>query len=257
MGLQSMFYLKLAFTAAITVLSLAIMASASEFDRQCRKLLPEADRFYDRCQEEGVPFGRTFHPSGGTRGEHESYRVLFSDSFQDSQFVMGCVLIGRLRMVSIYYKTSKEPLPPLKPEYIQAVDFQGNVGLNIDGKRRILLAVEQIVTDKIPERYGGRVRNCEIGDFERVKPSPQSGWLERGPDGRPSAFCPGPDVPCHIQPYTVSFGSGRNPAVFMPTYKLFVDADGALMVEQSYREDACASWLEVYGPEAIVLETCP
>ena len=50
-----MFYLKLAFTAAITVLSLAIMASASEFDRQCRKLLPEADRFYDRCQEEGVP----------------------------------------------------------------------------------------------------------------------------------------------------------------------------------------------------------
>ena len=37
----------------------------------------------------------------------------------------------------------------------------------------------------------------------------------------------------------------------------FVDADGALMVEQSYRDRACAGWLEVYGPEAIVLETCP
>ncbi|EJL51943.1 hypothetical protein PMI09_04234 [Rhizobium sp. CF122] len=171
---------------------------------------------------------------------------------------MGCVLIGRLRMVSIYYKTSKEPLPPLKPEYIQAVDFQGNVGLNIDGKRRILLAVEQIVTDKIPERYGGgRVRNCEIGDFNRLKPHPNSASLERGPDGRPSGFCYGYGVPCEIAPYAVSFGSGRDKAVFMPTYKLFVDADGALMVEQSYRDRACAGWLEVYGPEAIVLETCP
>ncbi|MBW9116377.1 hypothetical protein JNB88_22320 [Rhizobium cauense] len=251
-----MFHLKVALTTAVTAMWLATLASASEFDRQCHKLLPEADSFYDRCQNEGVPFGRTFYPSGGTKGEHESFRVLFSESFQDSQFVMGCVLMGNFSIVGIYYKTTKAPLPPIKPEYIQAVDFQGNVGLKIDGKRRILLAVEQIVTDKIPARYEAGVRNCEIGDFNRVKPHTNSAWLERGADGRPSGFCYGYGVPCELAPYAVFFGDGRNKAVFMPTYKLFVDADGALMVEQSYRDKACAGWHEVYGPEAIVLETC-
>jgi hypothetical protein len=249
--------LQLGLAALAGTMSLMVIDATSEFDVQCQRLLPEADSFYDKCQKEGVPFGRTFHPSGGARGERESYRVLFSESFQDSHFVMGCVLIGNFRMVSIYYKTSKDPLPPLKPEYIQAVDFQGNVGLKIEGKRRILLAVQQIVTANIPERYTGLVRNCEVGDLNRLKNVPGGSWLERGSDGRPSAFCYAPGVPCDIEPYSVFFGDGRNQTLFMPTYKLFVDGDGALMIREKYRESACAGWLDVYGPEAIVLESCP
>nr|KZA96864.1 hypothetical protein A4A59_33970 [Rhizobium leguminosarum] len=54
---------------AALVLFPTIAFATSEFELQCHKLLPSADVFYERCQKDAVPFGRTFYPSGGNRGK--------------------------------------------------------------------------------------------------------------------------------------------------------------------------------------------
>ncbi|MFF0952263.1 hypothetical protein ACFYE9_33010 [Rhizobium leguminosarum] len=160
-------------------------------------------------------------------------------------------------MVSIYYKTSIEPLPPLREEYIQYADLQGHIGLNINGQRRILLAVRQIVTDKIPARYNWGVTNCGISDLEGSAPNPSSSKLLRDDRHRPIGFCYRPGIPCETEPYVTLFGPGSNDVVFMPDPDIFVDADGALIVPQARYEDACRNWLnDIYGPTAIILEGC-
>ncbi|WP_141494044.1 hypothetical protein [Rhizobium sp. S9] len=150
-----------------------VALAATEFDLQCKKFLPAADAFYEKCQNEGVLFGRTFFPGGGSRGEGEYYRVLFDDEGGTSHFVLGCAIANaNVKMASIYYKTSTEPLPPIREEDIQYADLQGHVGLNINGHRRILLAVRQIVTKEIPARYNWGIPNCGVSDLEGNAPNP-------------------------------------------------------------------------------------
>ena len=239
--------------------AIPVAAADSEFLRQCKLLLPRADDFYAKCQRQGVPFGQTFYPSGGTRGEREGYRVLFSNDYANSHFVLGCVLVegSPNRMVNLYYKTSTEPLPPLTEDQIQYADVDGNVGLKTNGRRHILLALRQIVTDTIPERNNGQARNCETSDMTNMPLTAISPVLKRGPSANsPVSFCSNPDVPCYVDPYLTFFGGDMSDTIFMPDWKLFVDGNGALLVEKPYQEAACATWLDVYGPSAIVLETC-
>ncbi|MBB4236169.1 hypothetical protein [Rhizobium esperanzae] len=243
---------------AALVLFPTIAFATSEFELQCHKLLPSADAFYERCQKDAVPFGRTFYPSGGNRGEEEYYRVLFDDNSGNSHFILGCAIANaNVKMVSIYYKTSIEPLPPLREEYIQYADLQGHIGLNINGQRRILLAVRQIVTEKIPARYNWGVTNCGISDLEGSAPNANSPKFLRDGRHRPNGFCSGLDVPCRNRPYVTLFGDGLNDTIFMPERGVFVDGNGTLIVPQARYEDACQNWLnDIYGPTAIILEGC-
>jgi hypothetical protein len=232
--------------------------ASTEFEARCQALLPSADNLYQRCQKDGVPFGQTFYPSGGNRGEDESYRVLFLDDGSRSHFILGCVLAGPgVRMVSIYYKTSIEPLPPLKEEYIQYADLQGHVGLDIGGQRRILLAVRQVVTDKIPARYEWKVPNCGASDIEGNPPDFQGPRLIRNEKRQPIGFCYVADVPCTMEPYVTLLGSGTNEFAFKAEGKIFVDADGSLIVPRNDYTAICQSRKNFYGPNAIVLESCP
>ncbi|NNH83550.1 hypothetical protein HLH89_21305 [Rhizobium laguerreae] len=235
-----------------------VAVAASEFELQCEKLLPAADEFYDKCQKEGVLFGRTFFPSGGSRSEDEYYRVLFDNYGGGSHFVLGCVIANAdLKMVSIYYKTSTDALPPLREEDIRYADLQGHVGLNINGQRRILLAVRQIVTKKIPARYNWGIPNCGVSDLEGNAPNPDSTKFLRDDRHRPIGFCYRPDVPCTTDPYVTLFGDGSNEFVFMPEQDVFVDANGALIISRARYDAACRNWSnDIYGPTAIILEGC-
>lgn len=241
------------FTAPIflaLVLFPAFAFATSEFELQCQKLLPAADAFYDKCQKEGVPFGRTFFPGGGRRGEDEYYRVFFDDEGGKSHFVLGCAIANaNVKMVSIYYKTSTDALPPLREEDIRYADLQGHIGLNINGQRRILLAVRQIVTKKIPARYNWGIPNCRVSDLEGNAPNPDSPKLLRDDRHQPIGFCCRPDVPCTTEPYVTLFGDGTNEFVFTPEQDIFVDANGALIIPRADYDDACRNWSDdIYGP---------
>ena len=248
-------------SAIIVSLMMLVNASqaATEFDRQCQRLLPIADEFAKKCLKEAVPFSRMFYPGGGTKGEPEAFSVLFSDAFPNSHFILGCVLDAdqKLDFVGLYYKTSTAPLPAFKPEQIGFVDFQDNVGLRINDRKHILIAVRQFVTGFIPQRYGVGVRNCEEGDMEGVTPNPNSSTLVR------NAQMPGEWIYSYNAPsggeskqYRAFFGSGDAPKIWWMTGNTIIDANGALLVPDAWHESACTKWRDVYAETGIVQETC-
>ncbi|MBA8904072.1 hypothetical protein FHW17_004993 [Phyllobacterium sp. P30BS-XVII] len=85
------------------VLTTAVHA-ATEFDSQCQRLLPLTDDFARKCLTEAVPFSRVHNKTG-----NEEFRVLFSNAYPNSHFIMGCMVDwqNRLRYVGMYYKTSR------------------------------------------------------------------------------------------------------------------------------------------------------
>lgn len=110
----------------------------------------------------------------------ESSRILFSDAYADSHFFMGCMVnghTGKLKYVGLYFKTTTVPLPAFNADQFGFVDFQANAGIKVQGRKYILTAVRQFVTDVIPERYGVEVRNCEPGDMEGMTPGADSPTL--------------------------------------------------------------------------------
>jgi len=240
-------------------LSVSFAAASTEFNRQCLRLYPQADAFAQKCLSDAVPFSRMFYPGGGTRGEPENFSVLFSDAFPNSHFIMGCVLNAdrQLHYVGLYYKTSVEPLPPFKSEDIGFVDFQDNVGLRIKGRKHILIAVRQFVTNNIPQRYGWGARNCEPGDMEGHTPGPNSTTLVRKPDS-PGEWLyrfQGSTKP-KVVPYRVYFGPGTAPHIWRIVGTTVIDANGALLIPQDWLESACRKWRDIYAEHGIIQEAC-
>jgi len=249
---------KLVFSLLVMLMSASGVMANSEFEARCKALLPAADSFYQRCEKKGVPFGQTFYPSGGSRGEDERYRVLFFDDGSRSHFILGCVLAGSgVKMVSIYYKSSVDPLPPLKPEHIRYADLQGHVGLSVDGERRILLAIRQIVTDKIPARYEWKTSNCGASDVDGNPPDFKGPHLVRNEKHQPIGYCYVADAPCAMEPYVTLFGIGINEFAFKAEGLIFVDVDGSLMVPRAFYAAICQTRKDFYGPNSVILESCP
>ena len=231
----------------------------TEFDRQCHRLLPLADDFAKKCLKDAVPFSRMFYPSGGPSGEPEAFRVLFSDAYSDSHFILGCHIgaRGNLTYVGLYYKTSTDPLPAFQSNQIGFVDFDANAGIRVNGRKQILIAVRQFVTDFIPQRYEARVRNCEDGDLEGVQPSADSTTLVRNPDNdKEWVYRFRPDAKAEVKPYDVFFGPGDGPRIWQVTGDVVIDANGALLIPSDWRQTACTKWQDVLGEEGIVQETC-
>mgnify|MGYP003577307097 CR=1 FL=1 len=249
------------FVWAICVIALSASAvfASTEFDRQCQRLLPLADEFAKKCLKEAVPFSRMFYPAGGTRGEREAFRILFSDAYADSHFFMGCTIDANdeLDFVGIYYKTSTEPLPQFTSEQIGFVDFQDNAGIRVNGRKQILIAVRQFDTDIIPERYGVRARNCEPGDMEGKSPSADGATFIRNPK-KPEewAYTFRAALDPQIAPYRVFFNSGEAPIIWKDLGANFIDASGTLIVLDEWYRSACTKWNDIYAVEGIIQETC-
>ena len=91
------------FAAAIFYVTAA--AAEPPFYAQCHKLLPMADDFAQECLQKARSFSRTFYPSGGSRGEAESYSTYFKALDAPSHFVLGCVLDfkNKINFVGLYY----------------------------------------------------------------------------------------------------------------------------------------------------------
>ncbi|NTI46658.1 hypothetical protein G6L94_32745 [Agrobacterium rhizogenes] len=249
----------LVYTICFLVVCAQSALAETEFDRQCRRLLPLADDFAKKCLKDAVPFSRMFHPSGGTRAEPEAFRILFSDAYADSHFILGCHLgaRGNLTYVGLYYKTSTDPLPAFRSDQIGFVDFNANAGIRVNGRKQILIAVRQFVTDFIPQRYEARVRNCEDGDLEGVQPSADSTTLVRNPDDdKEWIYRYRPSTKAEIKPYDVFFGPGDAPRIWQVVGDVVIDANGALLTPSNWRQTACSKWQDVYGEEGIVQETC-
>jgi hypothetical protein len=233
--------------------------ASTEFDRQCQRLLPLADEFAKKCLKEAVPFSRMFYPSGGTRGEREAFRILFSDAYADSHFFMGCTIDANneLDFVGIYYKTSTEPLPKFTSEQIGFVDFQDNAGIRVNGRKQILIAVRQFDTDIIPERYGVGVRNCEPGDMEGYPPSADSSVLVRNPENPDVwSYIYRPGMKPDTAPYRVFFNAGKAPIIWKDLGATFIGASGALIIIDEWYRSACTKWQDIYAAEGIIQETC-
>lgn len=145
-------------------------AAESSFYSQCHKLLPIADDFARECQERARPFSRTFYPSGGSRGEVESYSTYFKPLDAPSNFILGCVLNfkHKIGFIGLYYSAQPLDMARFDDYPIAFIDPDDNVGLQIDGARRTLPAVRQFVTDVIPPRLVGRPVNCEDPKIEEL-----------------------------------------------------------------------------------------
>ncbi len=236
----------------------AVLAD-TEFERQCHRLLPLADDFAKKCLKDAVPFWQMFYPSGGTTAEPEAFRVLFSDAYANSHFILGCHIgaRGNLTYVGLYYKTSTDPLPAFRSDQIGFVDFNANAGIRVDGRKQILIAVRQFVTKVIPQRYEALVRNCENGDMEGLPRSSLSPTLMKSPkDNKEWIYRYRPDASPEVKLYDVFFGPGDAPKVWQVRGGVVIDADGALVIPSAWRQAACTKWHDVFGEEGIVQETC-
>ncbi|MBA8904071.1 hypothetical protein [Phyllobacterium sp. P30BS-XVII] len=108
------------------------------------------------------------------------------------------------------------------------MDYQANVGLDVAGRKQILIAVQQFVTKLIPERYQAGARNCEKGDI--------TGW------------------PVTAESPVVT----NTPIIASPAYdSFFITANGGLIATQKYYDNYCSSSMPpVFDVEGIVQEVC-
>jgi hypothetical protein len=249
---------RLAGAICVVILSATITLASTEFDRQCQRLLPLADEFAKKCLKEAVPFSRTFSKTG-----EESFRILFSDAYANSHFFMGCMVnrTGGLNYVGLYYKTTTVPLPAFTADEIGFVDFQANAGIKVDGRKYILTAVRQFVTDLIPQRYEAEVRNCELGDMENMAPRADSPTLTFSrTEDHIMTYCWRPDVTCHTDKYRSFFKSEPAPIVFgisKGSEPVFITSNGELLVAEGHFIFYCDSKTrDVYAAEGLVQELC-
>jgi hypothetical protein len=240
----------------VVLLSATMTSASTEFDRQCQRLLPLADEFARKCLKEAVPFSRTFSKTG-----EESFRILFSDAYANSHFFMGCMVnrTGGLNYVGLYYKTTTVPLPAFTADEIGFVDFQANAGIKVDGRKYILTAVRQFVTDIIPSRYDERPKNCELGDMGGSYPNADSPKLTfSATEDHTMTYCMSPNVTCDTYKYKEYFASTRRRIVSSPFFdQIFIEADGGLIVAQEHYDSYCNSTMpDIYAVEGLVQELC-
>jgi hypothetical protein len=245
-------------TFALLISCQAAIAAEAEFYAQCRKLLPVADDFARECQQRARPFSRTFYPSGGSRGEVESYSAHFKTLDTPSKFVLGCVLDfkHKLSFVGLYFTARPLDMARFNDYQIAFIDPDDNVGLQIDGVRHTLVAARQFVTDVIPPRIKGRPQNCEDPHIETINGSDATALVHFRQVGENlMEFCNG-DY-CRTVKYS-TFGLHATPIIY-DFYDLFViDSAGVLMLKEDYFKRACASWkgdtTSIYN---VIYEMCP
>ena len=201
-----------------------------------RNLFSKADDFASECLQKARPFERGFRPGGGSRVELETFKVYFQAVKLSSRFLLGCVLNfkSKIAFAGVYY--SHKPLDMRQFDQLpfDFVDFFGNVGVDIDGRKVTILAIRQFGTKNIPEQFHEYKSNCEPQDMEnfggQVATIPY-GWRytyretdELQPFGHD-------DEPVPPFPVNRFFGEHKHTLVYTNDLNsIFVDAGGVLML---------------------------
>ena len=159
----------------------------------CQRDLKVADSFADDCLKNARTQTRYFN---GAPETHSYY--FWPGNSTDSHFGMGCMVgaDGKIMYLGMYYTTHPKNWAIANTAQMRYIDFQGNVGLVVDGEPVNLLGVRQFKTDKIPARYtirgthphGGSDTNCEFhsgapGDW--IEPANEEGIsISESKDGK-------------------------------------------------------------------------
>jgi hypothetical protein len=243
---------------AATVFCVTAVAAEPSFYAQCHRLLPMADDFAKECLQQARSFSRTFHQSGGTRGEIESYSTHFKALDAPSRFVLGCVLDfkNKINFAGLFYSAQPLDMSRFDEYQIAFVDPNDNVGLQIDGDRHTLVAVRQFVTGVIPPRLTGRPKNCEDPHIETINGQKATAEEKfRRIDGGQVEYCYGGNF-CPITRYSI-LGVHEFPVIYNFHDLILIDANGVLMLKENYFREVCASWRKdnasVYN---IIREAC-
>jgi hypothetical protein len=244
---------------AVLVSCHVAIAAEAEFYSQCHKLFPVADDFAHECLQRARPFSRTFYPSGGNRGEAESFSTYFKALDAPSHFVLGCVLDfkHKISFAGLYYSAQPLDMARFNEYPIAFIDFDGNVGLKIDGAQHTLIAARQFVTDVIPPRLRGRPQNCEDPRIETMNGSNATALHRfRKIDENHMEYCYG-NAPCKIQRYS-TFGGVHEVQVIYENHDLYlIDGNGVLMLREDYFKNICAlKERDTAGVYNIIYEAC-
>lgn len=154
-----------------------------------------------------------------------------------------------------------DQLPVFKSNQSGAVDYQANVGLDVAGRKQILIAVQQFVTKLIPERYQAGARNCEKGDITGWPVTAESPVVtfHDGENMKLTYCLSSSSKACNTYDYKQYFETGYNtPIIASPAYdSFFITANGRLIATQKYYDNYCSSSMPpVFDVEGIVQEVC-
>ena len=222
------------------------LAGEAEFYAQCHKFLPIADDFASDCLQKARSFQRTFYPSGGSRGEVESFSAYFKPLDTPSRFLLGCVLNFKhqLSFVGVYYSHEKIDMQQFDQYPIAFIDFNANIGVEVGGRQLTLFAIRQFVTGVIPEHVHGVQKNCEPENIEYIDDrSPiYNGYGTRYKimDNliRPIASDGETDPEIKVIMY---FLPHKTQLVYATILNwAFIDADGALMLNAQTEHNICS-----------------
>jgi hypothetical protein len=125
------------------------------FTAQCPKLLAIANDFAHECRKNARALTSDWYPAGHTTPVKEYHAAYFRAVDSGSHFGLGCTLTSdpNFDFIGIYYAAQSSTFAVANTAPLRLLDFNGNVGLTVDGKQVTLLPIRQFETDSIGLRF--------------------------------------------------------------------------------------------------------
>jgi hypothetical protein len=149
-------------TAMYFFFSIAHLAYAdsggTDLTEVCPVLLSQADAFSRECLSNAFTYERYFD------GSPETHYEYIGPSVPGSHFGLGCTLKSKheIAFLGIYYTIDGDNFRFSKNAMPGYVDFDGNIGLLLNGKPINFLVVRPFQTETIPlPYYASGIKNCE------------------------------------------------------------------------------------------------
>jgi hypothetical protein len=227
---------------------LSSLANASDiFIPGCSEMLADADAFAQDCLTNAREFTRDFYPSGHGPAVPETHSAYFRSAPPSSHFALGCTLnrLHKIEFLGLYYSIDPNNFAKANVASFRFIDFQGNVGLTVDGSPVTLLAVRQFGDLKIPLRFPGRVKNCESAILSDGTVMDDGGQF--GVEGELESPAPNLKVcyfgSCKSYEFNQFFMQPGGRIVFHTgALRVLISSTGSLLVERNYLEASCGKW---------------